>query len=55
MKLAKENTDIFSNFLCSSFNYSIKLSTFSEILKHADITTLYKKDKKRHQRKLQTS
>ena len=46
IKGLKENSDIFSNFLCNSFNNSIKLSTFSEILKYADITPLYKKGKK---------
>ena len=46
IKVLKENNDIFSNFLCNSFNNSIKLSTFPEILKHADITPLYKKGKK---------
>ena len=44
IKVLKENSDIFSNFLCNSFNNSIKLSTFSEILKRADNTSLYKKD-----------
>ena len=52
IKVLKENNDIFSNFLCNSFNNSIKLSTFPEILKHADIPPLYKKGKKRYQRKL---
>ena len=46
IKVTKGNTDIFSNFLCDSFNNSIKLSTFPEILKHAGITPLYKKGKK---------
>ena len=46
IKVLKENSDIFSNFLCNSFNNSIKLSKFPEILKHADITPLYKKGKK---------
>ena len=46
MKVLKENGDIFSSFLCNSFNNTIKLSTFPEILKHADITPLYKKGKK---------
>ena len=45
IKVLKENSDIFGNFLCNSFNNSIKLSTFPEILKHAD-TPLYKKGKK---------
>ena len=46
IKVVKEITDIFSNFLCNSFDDSVKLSTFPEILKHADITPLYKKAKK---------
>ena len=46
MKVLKENRDILSNFLSNSFNNSIKLSAFPEILKHADITSLYKKGKK---------
>ena len=46
INVLKENNDIFSNFLCNSFNNSIKLSTFPEILKHADISPLYKKGKK---------
>ena len=41
--ILKENTDIFRNFLCNSFNKSIKLSTFSEIIKHADITPYVQK------------
>ena len=52
IKVLKENSDIFSNFLCNSFNNSIKLSTFPEILKHADITPLFQKREKRYQRKL---
>ena len=46
IKVLKENSDIFSNFLCNNFNSSIKLSTFPEILKHADISPLYQKGKK---------
>ena len=46
IKVLRENSDIFSNFLCNSVNISIKLSTFPEILEHADITHLYKKGKK---------
>ena len=46
IKVLKENSDIFSNFLCNSLKNSIKLSAFPEILKHADITPLYKKGKK---------
>ena len=46
IKILKENTDIFINFLCNSLNNSIKLTTFPEILKHPYITPLYKKGKK---------
>ena len=46
IKTVKENIDVFSDFLCSSFNSSIKLSKFSENLKQADITPAYKKGKK---------
>ena len=46
IKALKESSYIFSNFLCYSFNNFIKLSTFPEILKHADITPLYQKGKK---------
>ena len=46
IKVLKENSDTFSNFLCNSFNNSIKLSTFPEIRKHAGINPLYKKGKK---------
>ena len=46
INVLKENSDVSSNFLCNSFNNSIKLSTFPEILKHADIPPLHKKGKK---------
>ena len=46
IKVLKENAHFFSNFLCNSFNNSINLSTFPEILKHAYITPFYKKGKK---------
>ena len=46
IKVLKENTYIFNNFLCNSFKNCIKLSTFPEILKHADIMPLYKRGKK---------
>ena len=44
IKVLKEISDIFINFLWNSFNNSIKLSTFPEIIKHE--TPLYKKGKK---------
>ena len=46
IKVLKENTNIFNNFLRNSFSNSIKLSKFLEILKNADITPLHKEDKK---------
>ena len=32
--------------MCNSFNNSVKLAIFPEIIKHADSTSLYKKGKK---------
>ena len=46
IKLLKENVDIFSDFVCTSFNSSINVSKFPENLKLADITPTYKKGKK---------
>ena len=43
IKVFKKNSDIFSNFLCNSFNNSIKMSEFPEVLKHADITPFIQK------------
>lgn len=45
-KVVEEITDIFSNFLWNSFNNFMKLSTFPEILRCGDITSLYKRRKK---------
>ena len=44
-KVIKENSDIFSSFLCTSFNSSVKTSKFPECFKLANITPLYKKGK----------
>ena len=44
-KVIKENSDIFSSFLCTSFNSSVKTTKFPQCLKLADITLLYKKGK----------
>ena len=46
IKLLKENVDIFSDSLCTSFNSSINMSKFPENLKLANITPAYKKGKK---------
>ena len=43
IKLLKENVDIFSDFVCTSFNSSINMSKFPENLKLTDITPAYKK------------
>ena len=42
-KIIKENSDIFSNFICESIDNSIKSSIFPSYLKHADVTPLHKK------------
>ena len=39
----KENSDIFSNFICERVNNPIKFSIFPSCLKHADVTPLHKK------------
>ena len=44
-KATKENSDIFSSFLCISFNSSIKTLAFPQCFKLADITPLYNKGK----------
>ena len=46
LKIVKENIDVFSDFLCVSFNSSIKSRKFPKNLKFADITPLQKKGKK---------
>ena len=42
-KIIKENSDIFSSFICESINNSIISSIFPSCLKHADVTPLHKK------------
>ena len=44
-KVTKESFDIFSKFLCTNFNSSIKTSKSLQCLKLADVTPLYKKVK----------
>ena len=53
-KIIKENSDIFSNFICESINNPIKSFYFPSCLKHADVTPLYKKCNK-SLKKLKTS
>ena len=53
-KTIKENSDIFGDSIFSNLNYCINTSSYSSLLKRADITPVHKKD---HQkvRKIQTS
>ena len=43
IKGIKENTDIFTDYICRFFNESFKKSTFPSILKNANITPVFKK------------
>ena len=45
-KIIKENSDIFSNFLCQSFNNMIDVCIFPTSLKLANVTPVYKKGSK---------
>ena len=42
-KIIKENSNIFSNFICESINNSKKSSIFPSCLTHVDVTPLHKK------------
>ena len=41
-KIIKDNIDIFSKYICLTFNKSIRDSNFPDILKPADITPVFK-------------
>ena len=43
IKGIKENTDIFTDYICRFFNESFKKSTFPSVLKNANITPVFKK------------
>ena len=43
MRVLKENADIFADYICRFFNQSVKKSTFTSILKNANITPVFKK------------
>ena len=45
IKIANENSNIFSSFLCTSFNSLIKTSKFLQCLKLANTIPLYKRVK----------
>ena len=51
IKIIKENSDIFSNFIYQSFNDMIDICIFPTSLKLANITPVYKKSQ-RFQRKI---
>ena len=46
IKIIKENSYIFSNFICQSINNFIKTAIFSSCFKTADVTSLHKKSNK---------
>ena len=52
-KIIKENSDMFFNFICQSFNYMTDVCIFSTSLKLANITSVYKKSLKEFKGKLQ--
>ena len=43
VKILKENSDIFGKFICNFFNECVDKGTFQSILKHANITPVFKK------------
>ena len=45
-KIIKENSDIFGDFIFSNLNCCINTSSYSSLLKRADITPVHKKDSK---------
>ena len=46
IKILKENSEIFSYILCHNFNNSLFSKAFSNSLKKADTTPVFKKDEK---------
>ena len=42
-KIIKKNSDIFADFIVTSFNQSVANSIFPSSLKNADITIVFKK------------
>ena len=41
--ITKQNADIFGNYICHFFNVCVDKGTFPSILKHANITPVFKK------------
>ena len=48
--MIKDNSDMLSDFLCTSFNTSLKSTKFSHYLKIANATPLHRKGKTDHKR-----
>ena len=55
VKILKQNADIFGSYICHFFNICVDKGTFPSVLKHADITPVFKKRIQGFQRKLPTS
>ena len=44
VRILKQNSDIFGNYICDFFNESVDKGVFPSILKNANITSIYEKD-----------
>ena len=44
VRILKQNSDIFGNYICDFFNESVDKGVFLSILKNANITPIYEKD-----------
>ena len=44
VRILKQNSDIFGNYICDFFNESVDKGVFPSILKNANITPIYEKD-----------
>ena len=43
VKILKQNADIFGSYICHFFHICVDKGTFPSVLKHADITPVFKK------------
>ena len=55
VKILKENSDIFGKYICEIFNEWVDKGTFPSILKHANITPVFKKRIQRFEKQLSDS
>ena len=44
VKILKQNPDIFGSYICHLFNVCTDKGTFPSVMKHANITPVFKKD-----------